>query len=178
MFYHSIKIISNIFIFLGKGVMDSTKEAENVLVNLKEELKNMPPAQEFFDFKKYKIPKSFDECQEKSKKNFPKFKGNYLALGILFGIMYLLFNPYSVILFSAWLLYLYFHNKEEVYEIKGMKITPKHLLFTAIAVTLICFVLFNKVFINFLILFSIYFIILVTHLFTYEIEDELKDVAV
>lgn len=156
----------------------NVKETENILNSLKDDLKNMPPAQEFLDFKKFRFPKSFDDCQEKSKKNFPRFKGNYLALGLLFGLMYLLFNPYALIIGLSWGVYLFYSNKDDIFELRGMKLTAKHLLMLAIAVTLVSFVFLNKVFINFLIIFSVYFIILISHLFTYESDEELKEVPV
>lgn len=143
----------------------------NIIDYLKNEIVNMPPPNEFLELKKFKVPKSMGECQERIKENFPKFRGNYLALFLMFAVFFIILNHYAILIGLVWILYLFMKKRGTSFNVGEFRVTPQHLFFAAIGITTL-FLVLGRMICTALVIFSVFTLCTLAHLCLYAVQND------
>lgn len=146
-------------------------EESNIIDYLKNEIVNMPPPNEFLELKKFSVPKSMGECQERLKENFSKFRGNYLSLFLMFAIFFIIMNHYAVLIGLVWIVYLFMKKRGTSFNMGEFRVTPQHLFIAAIGITAM-FLVLGRMICAALVIFSVFTLCTLAHLCLYAVQHD------
>lgn len=158
-------------LYIMHGGPSAHEEENNIIDYLKNEMVNMPPPNEFLELKKFRMPKSMSECQEKLKENFTKFRGNYLALFLMFAIFFIILNHYAVLIALVWVAYLFMKKRGTTFNIGEFRVTTQHLFIAALGITA-AFLIIGRMICMALVIFSVFTLCTLVHLCLYTIQPD------
>lgn len=153
------------------GGPNTHDEETNIIDYLKNEIVNMPPPNEFLELKKFSVPKSMRECQERLKENFPRFRGNYLALFLMFVVFFIILNHYAVLIGLVWIVYLFMKKRGTSFNIGEFRVTPQHMFAAAIGITAL-FLVLGRMICAALVVFSVFTLCTLAHLSLYTVQHD------
>lgn len=142
-------------------------EEENIVDYLKKELRTMPPITEFLDPHKFKLPFTIDEAQRRFGTNFAHFKGNYLLLFLMFAVIFVVFKPYAILIVVTWASYLFLKKDNTTFNVGSLTVTTRHLLYAAIALTVLILFFIQRMIFTALVIFSVFAFCAFSHLYLY-----------
>lgn len=151
------------------GGPNTHEDETNMIDYLKNELVSMPPPSEFLDLKRFRMPRSMGEFQERLRENFPKFRGNYLALFLMFTIFFIILNHYAVLLALVWALYLFAKKRNTSFNVGDFRVTPQHLFFVTLGITAV-FLVVGRMVCMALVIFSVFTLCTLMHLSLYTVQ--------